>query len=82
MDSGETVTCCHLEGVSCVRASLRVPFAFGGGAGCEVDASHVFSYGLLAAVTLEVDGAGDRGARASAGYEAVLPYSGTARGQV
>ena len=51
---------------------LHVPNAFGGKAGLDVDASHVFPQGVLPAVTFVGDGAGDGGARACTGCEAGL----------
>lgn len=49
-----------------------MPYVFGGGAGFDVDASHIFSYGFLTDITLEVGVAGNGGARANAGCEAIL----------
>lgn len=57
-------------GVSLDR--LRVPTAFDWRAGFDVDASHIFSYGFLTDITLEVGVAGNGGARANAGCEAIL----------
>ena len=52
---------------------MHVPTAFGGRAGFDVDASHVFPQGVLAAVTLVGDGAGGGGARDGAVCEAGRP---------
>ena len=49
-------------GVSLCR--LYRPNAFGKRAGFDVDTSHVFPQGVLAAITFVVDVAGDRGAKA------------------
>ena len=46
-------------GVSLYR--LNVPSAFGGRAGFDVDARHVFPQGVLAAITLGGGRAGDGG---------------------
>ena len=61
-----------LNGCSYVRASLcrqHVPHAPGGRVGFEVEASHIFPQGVLAAITLVRGGAGDGGARPCAGCE-------------
>ena len=52
---------------------LCVPNAFGGIAGFDMDASHIFPQGVLAAITLIGGGAGAREPRASSGCEAGLP---------
>ena len=62
---------CSYVGTSLYRICLLS--AFGGKAGFDVDASHIFPQGVLAAVTLVRGVAGDGGARACAGCEAGLP---------
>ena len=57
-------------GVSLYR--LHVPSAFGGRARFDMDASHVFPKGVLAAIMVRV-GAGNVGVRARVGYEVELP---------
>ena len=55
MNLGETVAYCGLKGCSYVGISLCrlcVPSVSDGGAGFDVDASHVFPQGVLAAITL------------------------------
>ena len=73
MKLGETVTYCSLEkGHPCVGAtlhSLHVPSGFGGEAGSDVNTSHIFLQGMLAAVTLVEGGTAERGARARARCE-------------
>lgn len=49
-----------IVGVS--QCKLHVPKAFGGIAGCEVDASHMFPQVVLAVATLVARWAGDGGA--------------------
>ena len=49
-----------------------VPSAFGGRAGFDMDASHLFPQGVLAAITLLGGGAGDEGVRGGAWCEAGL----------
>ena len=58
---------CSYGGVSLCR--LHVPRAFGERAGFNVDASHVFPQGILAAITLGGSVAGGGGARAYEGFE-------------
>ena len=52
--------------------------AFGGRAGFDVDVSHVFPQGVLAALIFVVVRAGGGGARAGAGCEVGLPLCSTA----
>ena len=64
-----------LKGCSYVEVPLcrlHVSDVFGGRAGFNMDASHVFSQGVLTGITLKGDGAGDRGTRAGAQCEAEL----------
>ena len=49
-----------------------MPSAFNGRAGFDVDASHIFPQGVLAAVTLVGPVAGDGGAKVCAGCEVGL----------
>ena len=56
----------------------RVPNAFGGRPGFDVDSIHVFPQGLLAAITLVGIGTGDGGARAGTECEAGLPLCSVA----
>ena len=65
-----------LKGCRYVRASLyslHVPSGFGGITGFEVNTSHVFSHGVLAAINLVGGGARDGGARARSWAEPGLP---------
>ena len=65
------------KGFPCVGASLyslHVPSGFGGRTRCEVNTSHVFLKGVLAAITLVGGGAGDGGARIRARCELELPF--------
>ena len=76
MNLGETVTYRGLEGVFHGEACLyrlHVPSAFGGRAGFDLNISHVLPQGVLAALTLVGDGAGDEGARARARCGVELP---------
>ena len=57
---------------------LHLPSGFGGRAGSDVSTSHLFPQGVLAVITLVVDGAGDGGARARARYEPGLPLCSVA----
>ena len=50
-----------------------MPSAFGGRAGFDVDISHVFLQGVLAAITFVGDGAEDGGAVAGSRCEVGLP---------
>ena len=57
---------------------LRVPIPFGGRAGFDMDASHVFCQGVLAAIILVGGEVGDGCARAGVGYEVGLPLCSVA----
>ena len=63
-------------GVSLCR--LHMPNASGGGAGFDVDTSHIFPQGVLAAITSVGHVAGDGRARACIGCEAGLPLCSVA----
>ena len=81
MNLGETVTYCCLKGCSYAGPFLyrcSVSTAFGGRAGFDVDPSHIFPQGLLAAITLVGGGARDGEARAGAQCEAGLPFCSVA----
>ena len=81
MKIGERVTYCSLEGVSLCGSmiySLRVPSGFGERAEFDVNTSHVFPQGVLAAITLVGCGAGDRGVRAKARCELRIPLCSVA----
>ena len=70
-----------LKGWSCVRVSLYrlcVPNAYGGKAGSDVDASHIFPQGVLTALTLVGGGARDGRARAEARCKTGLPLCSVA----
>ena len=70
-----------LKGCSYVGASLcrlHVPSVLGGRAGFDVDASHVFPQGVLAAITLVGCVAGIGVARACSGYEEGVPLCSVA----
>ena len=55
---------------------LCVPNAFGGRAGFDMNTSHIFPQGVLAAITLVRSGAGEGGARAGSRCElGLLLYS-------
>ena len=53
--------------------SLHVNSAFDGRTGFDVNTSHAFPQGVLAAITSVGGGAGDGGARAGVRYEVGLP---------
>ena len=53
--------------------SLRVPGVFGGRHGFDVDTSHIFPHGVLAAASLVSGEAGDGVARSGPRCEAGLP---------
>ena len=57
---------------------LCVPSAFGGRAGFDMDKSHVFPQGMLAAITFVWSGAEDGLDRAGMGYETGLPLCSVA----
>ena len=81
MNLGETVAYCGLKGCSYVGISLCrlcVPSVSDGGAGFDVDASHVFPQSVLAAITLVGGVADDWGARVCAGCKAGLPLCSVA----
>lgn len=63
---------CSYVGVPLWRLSIYS--AFGGRAGLDVDISHVFLWGMLAAFTLVGGVGGDGGAGACAGCEVWLPF--------
>ena len=67
---------CSYVGVSLCR--LCAPSAFGGRAVFNVDASHFFLYGVLAAIILVGGVAGDGGATACAGCELGVPLCSVA----
>lgn len=70
LELGETVTYCSLEkGYPCVGATLHSMHAssdLGGGARSDMNTSHIFLRGLLAAITWLEGGAAERGARTAA----------------
>ena len=76
MKLGETVTIAVLKlcpYVSVSLFSLCVPSDFGRRAGFDMNTSHVFPQGVLAAVTLVGGRAGDGGAKARTRCEVRLP---------
>ena len=58
--------------------NLHVPSTFGGRAGFDVNASHIFPEGVLAAIPLAGGRAGEGGARAGARCEPGLPLCSVA----
>ena len=70
-----------LKGFSNVAVSLyrlHVPIAFGMKAGFNLDVSHVFPHGVLAAITLVVGWAREGGATTGPGCETGLPLCSVA----
>lgn len=67
--------CCYV-GASLCR--LHMSNAFDGRAGFDVDASHIFPQGVLAAIIFVGVEAGGAGARAGAGCEVGLPLCSVA----
>ena len=76
MNIGKTVTYCALEGVFLcgnVPKKTVCDQCLGRRARFDVDTSHIFPQGVLAAVPLAGVGDGDGGARSSPRHEVVLP---------
>ena len=82
MNLGETVTYCCLEEVvlmlECPYTHCVCPVPFGGRAGYNRDASHVFPQGVLTAIILVGGGAGNGGVRAAARFKAIIPLCSVA----
>lgn len=75
MNLGQIVTYCILKGASLygsIPIQMACANAFGRKAGFDMDSSHIFHQGVLAAISLVVGGAGDKAARAGTRYEAGL----------